>query len=95
MLLLSELQEAAKHLVDDPRVNGAVPTATMFSGFVSMTNEFGGVVSITVSIIGAIATLLLARLNWIKYKNEMIRNRILVEQAAGMGIDVLKIEDEE
>lgn len=95
MKFQSELQSAVQQLAESPKVTGIVAAATTSVGLASYTDLIRGALSVVAVLAGIFATAILARVNWIKYRNEELKNRILTKQATELGIDLTKDEEEE
>lgn len=88
----SELQHVATRVAESPKTTAAASAFSTAAGVASFQQWITGLGSTMAVFAGLIGVLVLARLNWIKSRNEEIRGRILREKAVELGID---LEDEE
>jgi hypothetical protein len=86
-----ELQTGAQALVEtvvtSPRLLGGAIAGTTSLSIANALEMFQGTLSACGIVTGMIATVLLARVHWIKYKNEVVQNKILTAQLASMGAE--------
>lgn len=87
MSLGEELQNIATQVVNSPKVFGGVSAATTSLGIASMTQLITGALGLVATAAGIIATVLLGRVHWAAYKNEMLQNKILRKQLIDAGGD--------
>lgn len=85
MNYLNELQSVAQDVVGSPKVLATVAGATASLGMVGLSDLMRGALSASAILAGIIATILLGRVHWAKYKNERLKNRILRRQLSELG----------
>lgn len=84
----SELQLVAQRVIESPKTTAAASAFSTAAGVATFQQWITGVASTMAVFAGLIGVLVLARLNWIKSRNEEIRGRILREKAVELGIDL-------
>lgn len=87
MSLRDELLDAAEALISSPKLMAGVSAATTSLGLASATELISGVMSSLAILAGIVATFLLGRVHFAKYKNEMVTNKILRRQLIALGGD--------
>lgn len=90
-----ELHGVLQQVAESPKATGIVAAATTSLGLASFTDILRGALSVAAVLAGLIATTILARVNWVKFRNEEIKNRILTKQAGELGIDLTRDEEED
>lgn len=83
----AELSAIAEEAASNPKVTAMVATTTTSLGIANLANVFDGLLSWAAVAAGLVATVLLARVHFAKYKNEVVQNKILRLQLKGMGGD--------
>lgn len=82
----NEFQSALDQVIQSPKTLATISVATASMGAASFTDVARGALSLLAILAGVIATLLLCRVHWAKYKNERLQNRILRQQLLDMGV---------
>jgi hypothetical protein len=89
---LEELRAMMERASESSKATGAVVTYTTASGTAAMLQWITGIGAAIAVFAGLAATLILARLNWIRGENERIRGDILRKKL--QGADIPLDEDE-
>jgi hypothetical protein len=88
MKYLDELHVMVQEMADSQKATAIIAATTTSVGLFTAVDLLRGAASVAAVIIGMIATGILARLNWVRVRNEELNNAILRKQAADMGIDL-------
>jgi len=84
MIWQNELQHVASEVVNSPRLLAASAATTSALSIAEIANIVTGWITTSGILLGAVATALLIRVHWVKYKNEVITNRLLLRQLADL-----------
>lgn len=90
-----ELHAAVRQSVENPTVHASWYGGTVISGIATYVSDASNIIGLIASLVGLIGSVILIRIQWTKYENELIRGRMLRRQAASMGIDILSPEENE
>ncbi len=82
-----ELMSAAEAMASNPKVLATVAGATSSLGVATWNELISGVLSGAAIMSGIIATILLGRVHWVSYKNQVIQNKIFRKQLRDLGGD--------
>lgn len=82
---LNELQSVSEQILQSPKTTAAVSVTTASLGLAGIADLANGVMYAGATLAGIISTLLLGRVHWAKYKNEVLQNRILRKQLEDLG----------
>ncbi len=82
-----ELQSAVETVIASPKVLAGVSAATTSMGVASAADIMSGTLAMLAVLSGIVATILLGRVHWISYKNQVIQNKIFRQQLRDMGGD--------
>jgi multisubunit Na+/H+ antiporter MnhF subunit len=93
------LQIAIDRVLESPKTTVAASTFSTTMGIATASQWITGVIGWLAALAGLIATIILARFNWLKgehakleVENQKLKNEMLRKKAAELGID---IDDEE
>jgi hypothetical protein len=89
---LNELGAIAEEMMSGPKVTVSVAAATTSAGVASLADIMSGALSWAALAAGLIATILLSRVHFIRYKNEVLQNKIFRAQLRELGGDPDKDE---
>jgi hypothetical protein len=96
---LSELQSVLDKIAESPKSTVAASTFSTAAGVATAAQWLTGMAAGLAVFAGLIATIILARLNWLKgeqakqeIENQRLRNQVLRKKAVDLGIE---IEDDE
>jgi hypothetical protein len=83
----NELHNAVEAVIASPKLTAGVSAATTSLGLASAADYISGAMSFMAILAGIIATMLLGRVHFAKYKNEVVHNKILRRQLIALGGD--------
>lgn len=89
---MRELGDIAEEMMSGPKVTVSVAAATTSAGVASLADIMSGALSWAALAAGLIATVLLSRVHFIRYKNEVLQNKIFRAQLRELGGDPDKDE---
>jgi len=99
---LSGLQTTLDRIVESPKTTVAASMFSTTAGVAAASQWLTGLAAGLAVFAGLIATIILARLNWIKgehakleVENQKIRNQLLKKKAHDLGMDISNKGDDE
>ena len=75
-----EFHVAVEAVASSPKLLAGVSAATTSLGVASFADLISGALSGLAILTGVIASMLLGRVHWISYKNQVLQNKILLRQ---------------
>jgi hypothetical protein len=82
-----ELQSAVSEAASNPKLTGAISTATASLGVASFTDLITGALAVLATVAGTVVTILLGRVHLASYRTQQLQNKLLRQQLISMGGD--------